>query len=240
VDLSWNRAALQRIREAAEQAKVELSSLNSTRIQVPYLSWDEGNRIDLDMALTRVRPENRQARADLLTQRGQYYLKLPNPNAAAADWQQALELWPDQITARRELIQLRLFGPQELRHAEQAAMLLFPLANRDQLEAADRLNLALSLLRSNRQAPALEHLQRLELPDSAMTNQRVLWLTRQYLLAEALARANRAKDGAAHFNAAEQEIARPEPVLAPDDQRRLSEIRRSARERIAPNSPAAP
>jgi molecular chaperone DnaK len=53
VDLSKDKIALQRLREAAEQAKKELSSATSTTISMQYLSMSENGPIHLDTKLTR-------------------------------------------------------------------------------------------------------------------------------------------------------------------------------------------
>ncbi|GAA4419356.1 molecular chaperone DnaK [Georgenia halophila] len=53
VDLSKDRIALQRLREAAEQAKKELSSATSTNLSLQYLSMSESGPIHLDEKLTR-------------------------------------------------------------------------------------------------------------------------------------------------------------------------------------------
>ena len=53
VDLSKDKIALQRLREAAEQAKKELSSATSTNISMQYLSMSENGPIHLDTTLTR-------------------------------------------------------------------------------------------------------------------------------------------------------------------------------------------
>lgn len=53
IDLSRDFAAMQRIREAAEQAKKELSSAESTQIVLPYLTQYHGEPVHLDMTLTR-------------------------------------------------------------------------------------------------------------------------------------------------------------------------------------------
>jgi molecular chaperone DnaK len=64
VDLSKDKIALQRLREAAEQAKKELSSATSTNISMQYLSMSENGPIHLDEKLTRAQFE--QMTADLL------------------------------------------------------------------------------------------------------------------------------------------------------------------------------
>jgi molecular chaperone DnaK len=53
VDLSKDKIAVQRLREAAEQAKKELSSATSTNISLQYLSMSENGPIHLDEKLTR-------------------------------------------------------------------------------------------------------------------------------------------------------------------------------------------
>ena len=53
VDLSKDKIAMQRLREAAEQAKKELSSATSTSISLQYLSMTENGPVHLDEKLTR-------------------------------------------------------------------------------------------------------------------------------------------------------------------------------------------
>ncbi|PWJ55853.1 molecular chaperone DnaK [Quadrisphaera granulorum] len=53
VDLSKDKIAMQRLREAAEQAKKELSSATSTNISLQYLSMTENGPVHLDEKLTR-------------------------------------------------------------------------------------------------------------------------------------------------------------------------------------------
>jgi molecular chaperone DnaK len=53
VDLSKDKSAVQRLREAAEQAKKELSSATSTNISLQYLSIGENGPVHLDSRLTR-------------------------------------------------------------------------------------------------------------------------------------------------------------------------------------------
>lgn len=56
-DLSKDKIALQRLKEAAEQAKKELSSATSTNITLQYLSMSENGPIHLDEKLTRAKFE---------------------------------------------------------------------------------------------------------------------------------------------------------------------------------------
>jgi molecular chaperone DnaK len=64
VDVSKDKIAKQRLKEAAEQAKKELSSQTSTTIQLPYLSLTENGPANLDETLTRAKFE--ELTADLL------------------------------------------------------------------------------------------------------------------------------------------------------------------------------
>jgi molecular chaperone DnaK len=58
VDLGKDRIALQRLKEAAEQAKKELSSSTSTTISLQYLSMTENGPLHLDEKLTRAQFED--------------------------------------------------------------------------------------------------------------------------------------------------------------------------------------
>lgn len=55
IDLSRNFAAMQRIREAAEQAKKELSTAEITNIVLPYLTQAKGEPVHLEMSLSRAK-----------------------------------------------------------------------------------------------------------------------------------------------------------------------------------------
>ncbi|MCU1542858.1 MAG: dnaK [Microbacteriaceae bacterium] len=57
VDVSNDKIAKQRLKEAAEQAKKELSSSTSTSIQLPYLSLTENGPANLDETLSRAKFE---------------------------------------------------------------------------------------------------------------------------------------------------------------------------------------
>jgi molecular chaperone DnaK len=65
IDLTKDKMALQRIREAAEKAKIELSSSNSAGINLPYITVDaDKNPLFLDETLTRA--EFQRITSDLL------------------------------------------------------------------------------------------------------------------------------------------------------------------------------
>jgi molecular chaperone DnaK len=58
VDVSKDKIALQRLKEAAEQAKKELSSSTTASIQLPYLSLTDSGPANLDETLTRAKFED--------------------------------------------------------------------------------------------------------------------------------------------------------------------------------------
>lgn len=53
IDLSQDKMALQRLREAAEKAKIELSTIGSTSINLPFISADQTGPKHLEMELSR-------------------------------------------------------------------------------------------------------------------------------------------------------------------------------------------
>lgn len=57
VDLSGDKIALQRLKEAVEQAKKELSTQTQTSIQLPYLSLTESGPVNMDETITRAKFE---------------------------------------------------------------------------------------------------------------------------------------------------------------------------------------
>jgi molecular chaperone DnaK len=64
IDLRHDRQALQRLREAAERAKVELSTVVQTTINLPFITADATGPKHLDMVLTRAKFE--ELTADLV------------------------------------------------------------------------------------------------------------------------------------------------------------------------------
>ena len=64
VDVSKDKIALQRLKEAAEQAKKELSQSTTANVQLPYLSLTENGPANLDETITRAQFE--QLTSDLL------------------------------------------------------------------------------------------------------------------------------------------------------------------------------
>jgi molecular chaperone DnaK len=57
IDLSQDRMALQRLREAAEKAKIELSAVTSTEVNLPFITADASGPKHLQKTLTRAKFE---------------------------------------------------------------------------------------------------------------------------------------------------------------------------------------
>ncbi|WP_406677963.1 molecular chaperone DnaK [Moorella sp. ACPs] len=57
VDLRQDKMAMQRLKEAAEKAKIELSSMTSTNINLPFISATPNGPVHLDVNLTRAKFE---------------------------------------------------------------------------------------------------------------------------------------------------------------------------------------
>ena len=55
IDLSGDRVAMQRLKDAAEKAKIELSGVTSTNINLPYITADATGPKHLDVTLTRAK-----------------------------------------------------------------------------------------------------------------------------------------------------------------------------------------
>ena len=53
LDLSRDPAAMQRLREAAEKAKIELSAMTSTTVSLPYIAVSKSGPLHMDITLTR-------------------------------------------------------------------------------------------------------------------------------------------------------------------------------------------
>src|SRR4051812_23822155 len=64
VDLSKDRMAMQRLKEAAEKAKIELSSVTETTINLPFVTATQEGPLHLEMKLTRA--EFERSTADLV------------------------------------------------------------------------------------------------------------------------------------------------------------------------------
>jgi molecular chaperone DnaK len=57
IDLTQDKMAMQRLRDAAEKAKIELSGMNQTNINLPYITADANGTKHLDMTLTKAKFE---------------------------------------------------------------------------------------------------------------------------------------------------------------------------------------
>ena len=57
VDLSQDRSVIGRLKEAAENAKIELSASLEAQVQLPFIATADGNPVHLDLTLTRARFE---------------------------------------------------------------------------------------------------------------------------------------------------------------------------------------
>ncbi len=55
IDLNRDRMAMQRLRDAAEKAKIELSGVTSTNINLPYITADANGTKHLDLTLSRAK-----------------------------------------------------------------------------------------------------------------------------------------------------------------------------------------
>ncbi len=58
IDLSYDRVAVQRIRDAAEACKIALSSVQRSQIHIPYITQSEGRQIDMKIEVTRDKLED--------------------------------------------------------------------------------------------------------------------------------------------------------------------------------------
>ncbi|MCG6497852.1 molecular chaperone DnaK [Kitasatospora sp. A2-31] len=84
IDLSKDRMAAQRLREAAEKAKIELSSATETTINLPYVSASADGPLHLEEKLTRAQFE--QLTADLLERcRGPFHQAVEDAGIQVSD-----------------------------------------------------------------------------------------------------------------------------------------------------------
>ena len=58
IDLSNDKMAMQRIKDAAEKAKKDLSSMTTTNINLPFLTQDSDGPVHMDMTITRAKFES--------------------------------------------------------------------------------------------------------------------------------------------------------------------------------------
>src|SRR5690606_23084636 len=55
VDLSQDKMAMQRLKEAAEKAKIELSGLPQTTVNLPFISANNAGPLHMDITITRAK-----------------------------------------------------------------------------------------------------------------------------------------------------------------------------------------
>ena len=53
IDLSQDKVAMQRLKEAAEKSKIELSGVTTSNINLPFITADQTGPKHLDLTLTR-------------------------------------------------------------------------------------------------------------------------------------------------------------------------------------------
>ena len=58
IDLSKDKTAMQRIKESAEKTKIDLSSMTTTNISIPFLTQNEDGPVHLEMDITRAKFED--------------------------------------------------------------------------------------------------------------------------------------------------------------------------------------
>lgn len=55
IDLSGDKMAMQRVKEGAEKAKIDLSGVTKTKISLPFIAMSNGQPLHIDMELTRAK-----------------------------------------------------------------------------------------------------------------------------------------------------------------------------------------
>jgi len=84
VDLSKDKMAVQRLKEAGEKAKIELSTVQETTINLPFITATDAGPLHLDSKLTRAKFQ--ELTADLLDQcRGPFEQAIKDAGLTAAD-----------------------------------------------------------------------------------------------------------------------------------------------------------
>jgi molecular chaperone DnaK len=84
IDLGQDKMAMQRLKEAAEKAKIELSAATTTSINLPYITASESGPLHLDMTLSR--SEFQRMTQDLLDRcRAPFEQAIKDANAKVSD-----------------------------------------------------------------------------------------------------------------------------------------------------------
>jgi molecular chaperone DnaK len=109
IDLSKDRMALQRLKEAAEKAKMELSTVMETDISLPFITADQSGPKHLSMKLTRAKFE--QLVEDLLQRTvGPVKQALSDANVSPAQIQEVVLVGGSTRMPRVQAIVKELFG----------------------------------------------------------------------------------------------------------------------------------
>ncbi len=111
IDLSKDRMALQRLKEASEKAKIELSGTQSTEINLPFITADSSGPKHLQYTLTRAKFE--QMVEDLVEKtRGPCLTALKDAGVKAADINEVILVGGQtRMPAVQELVK-KLFGKE--------------------------------------------------------------------------------------------------------------------------------
>jgi molecular chaperone DnaK len=112
IDLAGDRMALQRVREAAEKAKIELSSAQSTEINLPFITATSAGPVHLQLPLSRSKLE--QLTMDLIERTRAPVLKaLEDARISTGDVQEVVLVGGQtRMPAVQELV-TKLFGGKE-------------------------------------------------------------------------------------------------------------------------------
>jgi molecular chaperone DnaK len=111
VDLAQDRMALQRLKEAAEKAKIELSSVTETEINLPFITADQSGPKHLTLKLTRSKFE--QLVEDLLERTiGPCEQALKDANMKPSDIDQVVLVGGSTRTPKVQEIVSKLFGKE--------------------------------------------------------------------------------------------------------------------------------
>ena len=99
IDLRQDRQALQRLREASEKAKIELSTVMETELNLPYITADASGPKHLQMKLSRAKFE--QLTEDLVERlRKPFGAALSDANLKAGDMDEVVLVWSRNSSGR--------------------------------------------------------------------------------------------------------------------------------------------
>lgn len=163
------------------------------------------------IALEQVPQDCALARAELLTLRGEWYIRNEEASKASADLREAIDLNPDGIRAARMLARLYALGPGNVRDARRVAPLVALLTSKDASDPSARVLLGIAQVRLGQFAQGR---QTLEAVPAAKE-----W---QPIVAYALAFAHNGlggREAAAKALARARTIEKQTPSALPDDER---------------------